>query len=263
MENRGTIMARRPRIDIPGYHHIVNRGVNRTNIFSINSDKDKFLQILCKACRVYDVVVHDYCLMDNHYHLLIENSQENLSLFMRQVNANYAIYYNKKTKRTGHLWQGRYNSWYIYGEDYLYRTIKYIEFNPIEAGMVESVRAYPYTLGSLLLNGETIPHCAEASMLITQYDAEDLVAYLEEPLSKDAIADLHTQRKKILTMEDKEVMHKEKKELEYYFDESMSKESRNKAVYEAYMGGHTQLSIAKYLGLSDAMISIIIKKFNI
>ena len=263
MENRGTIMARRPRIDIPGYHHIVNRGVNRTNIFSTNGDKDKFLQILCKACRVYNVVVHDYCLMDNHYHLLIENSLENLSLFMRQVNANYAIYYNKKTQRTGHLWQGRYSSWYIYGEDYLYRTIKYIEFNPIEAGMVENVKAYPYTLGSLLLNGETIPPCAEASMLITQYDAEDLAAYLEEPLSKDEIADLHTQRKKILTMKNKEIQDKEKKELESYFDASMSKENRNKAVYEVYMDGYTQLSIAKHLGLSDAMISIIIKKFNI
>ena len=263
MENRGTTMARRPRIDISGYHHIVNRGVNRTSIFSADSDKEKFLQILCKACRVYGVVVHDYCLMDNHYHLLIENSQENLSLFMRQVNANYAIYYNKKTKRTGHLWQGRYSSWYIHGEDYLYRTIKYIEFNPIDAQMVESIRAYPYTLGSLLLNGEAIPHCAEASMLVTQYDAEDLAAYLEEPLSKEEIADLHTQRKKIITIENKEVKHKEKKELEYYFDESMSKESRNNAVYEAYMDGYTQLSIAKHLDLSDAMISIIIKKFKI
>jgi len=55
------------------------------------------------------------------------------------------------------------------------------------------VRAYPYTLGSLLLNGATLPRCAESSMLARQYDAEDLVAYLEEPLSKEEIADLHTQ----------------------------------------------------------------------
>ena len=129
--------------------------------------------------------------------------------------------------------------------------------------MVESVRAYPYTLGSLLLNGETIPRCTEASMLATQYDAENLAAYLEEPLSKEEIASLHAQRKKILTFENKEVQDKEKKELESYFDASMSKEGRNKAVYEAYMDGHTQLSIAKYLGLSDAMISIIVKKFKI
>ena len=89
-------MPRRPRIDLPGYHHIVNRGVNRTNIFSDPDDKEKFMQILCKACRIYDVIVHDYCLMDNHYHILVENSQVNLSLFVRQLNSNYAIYYNKK-----------------------------------------------------------------------------------------------------------------------------------------------------------------------
>jgi REP element-mobilizing transposase RayT len=256
-------MARRPRIDLPGYHHIVNRGVNRVNVFSDVDDKEKFLQIVCKACRVYAVVVHDYCLMDNHYHLLIENSQENLSLFMRQINANYAIYYNKKTKRTGHLWQGRYSSWYILGEDYLYRTIKYIAFNPIEAGMAQNIRGYPFTLASMVLRGEDIPLCMQGSMLVKQYDVETLAEYLEEPLSEDEIVDLNKERKKKVLVEDKSAKHEEKKELSRYFDESMDKESRNQAVYEAYMDGHTQMSISKEISLSDAMISIIIKQFKI
>jgi REP element-mobilizing transposase RayT len=80
------------------------------NKYKCDEDKDKYLEILCKACRTYKVNVHDYCLMDNHYHLLIETTSENLSLFMRQINSNYAIYFNKKYKRTGHLWQGRYKS---------------------------------------------------------------------------------------------------------------------------------------------------------
>ena len=54
-------MPRRPRIDLPGYHHIINRGVNRSNIFSDPDDKEKFMQILCKACRIYGIIVHDYC----------------------------------------------------------------------------------------------------------------------------------------------------------------------------------------------------------
>lgn len=256
-------MARRPRIDLPGCHHIVNRGVNRTNIFSDVDDKEKFLQIVCKACRVYGVVVHDYCLMDNHYHLLIENAQENLSLFMRQVNANYAIYYNKKTKRTGHLWQGRYSSWYILGEDYLYRTIKYIEFNPIEAGIVQSIREYPFTLASVLLRGEDVPLCMQESMLVKQYDVETLAEYLEEPLSEDEIIDLSKERKKKVLVEDKSAKREEKKDISSYFDDMMDKQSRNNAVYEAYMDGHTQISISKELALSDAMISIIIKQFKI
>jgi REP element-mobilizing transposase RayT len=256
-------VARRPRIALPGYHHIINRGVNRVEIFSDDFDKEKFLQIVCKACRVYGVTLHEYCLMDNHYHLLIENSQENLSLFMRQINANYAIYYNKKTKRTGHLWQGRYSSWYILGDDYLFRTIKYIAFNPIEAGMVENVREYPFTLASVVLRGEEIPRCAQNSILVKQYDVKTLAAYLEEPLSDEEIEELSKERKKRVLVEEKSVKREEKKELSSYFYEGMDKKSRNRAIYEAYMDGHTQKSISKELALSDAMISIIIKQFRI
>ncbi len=256
-------MPRRPRIDVPGYHHIINRGVNRTNIFSDPDDKEKFLQILCKACRVYSVIVHDYCLMDNHYHILIENSQTNLSLFMRQVNGNYAIYYNKKTKRTGHLWQGRYSSWYITNDDYLYRTIRYIEYNPIEAGMANDIAEYPYTLGSALLGKIDMPKCCKKSMLVEQYDVDTLAGFLDKPLSQEEIKELEQEkRKKIMKIKDKAVVEN-KRELSSYFDRSMDRPKRNSAIYEAYQDGHTQASIAKEVGISDAMVCVVIKAFRI
>lgn len=91
-------MARRPRIDDAGFHHIINRGVERKNVFKNADDKNKLLSILCKACILHKSIVHTYCLMDNHYHVLLETSLDNLSLLMRQINANYAIYFNKKYK---------------------------------------------------------------------------------------------------------------------------------------------------------------------
>lgn len=104
-------MPRRPRLDfVAGFHYVVNRGVARGKIYKNTEDKKKFLEVLCKACDICKVNIHDYCLMDNHCHLLIESTKENLSLFMRQINSNYAIYFNKKYRRTGHLWQGRYKS---------------------------------------------------------------------------------------------------------------------------------------------------------
>jgi len=103
-------MPRKSRFNMAGFHHIVNRGIERSNVYRSDEDKNKFLQIVCKACRTYKVNVHDYCLMDNHYHLLIQTTSENLSLFMRQINSNYATYFNKKYKRSGYLWQGRYRS---------------------------------------------------------------------------------------------------------------------------------------------------------
>jgi len=82
-------MPTRARIDIAGYHHIINRGVDQMNIFCHSEDKEMFLQIVNKTAMVHKVVVHDYCLMDNHYHLLIETQTDNLSRFMRFVSATY------------------------------------------------------------------------------------------------------------------------------------------------------------------------------
>ncbi len=123
-------MARKPRLDLAGFHHIVNRGVARNKVYECDQDKEKFLEILFKACKVYKVNIHDYTLIDNHYHILCEATSENLSLFMRQLNSNYAIYFNKKYKRSRLLWQGRYKSWYIFNEEYLYALFRYIEHKP-------------------------------------------------------------------------------------------------------------------------------------
>lgn len=256
-------MPRRPRIDLPGYHHIVNRGVNRTKIFSKVSDKDKFLLILYKACKIYEVILHDYCLMDNHYHILVENSKTNLSLFMRQINSNYAIYYNKVKKRTGHLWQGRYSSWYIIKENYLYQSIRYIEHNPLKAKMVNSIKEYPYTLGSVLLNALEIPTCCMSSILVKQYDINTLIDFLGEKLSKQEIKKLEEEKKKKIIIKDNETIVKCKKELSTYFIKGMNKKKRNISIYQAYIDGYTQASISKEVGISDAMICVIVKGFRI
>ncbi len=89
-------MPTRLRVDLARYHHIINRGVNRCDIFNSTDDKEIFLQILNKSTTIHKAIVHDYCLMDNHYHILLETSKDNLSLLMRVINANYAKYFNKK-----------------------------------------------------------------------------------------------------------------------------------------------------------------------
>ena len=256
-------MARRPRIDLAGYHHIINRGVNRMDVFGNDEDKAVFLRIVCKACCIYRVVLHDYVLMDNHYHLLIENSRENLSLFMRQINANYAIYFNKKTKRTGHLWQGRYRSWFLVTDEHLYQTIRYIAHNPIKAHLAKHVRDYPHALSSVILGGGEIPVCAKDSLLLTQYDIHTLAMFLDEPMSQEEIDTLEKERNRPVIQDEKGVRHQEKRPLEQYFSDIPDKSARNRAVYQAYMDGHTQKSLSTHLGLSDAMISIIVKKFRI
>lgn len=96
-------MPRKPRIEIAGYYHIINRGVEQRAIFKEANDYKEFEELMCFYAKSYSIIIHNYCLMTNHYHLLIEIQQENLSKFMRQLNMNYAIYFNKKYKKVGHL----------------------------------------------------------------------------------------------------------------------------------------------------------------
>jgi len=143
-------MPTRPRIDLAGYHHIINRGVDRRVVFDDAVDKEMFLKIINKTAMIHKVILHDYVLMDNHYHLLIETEKEDLSTFMRIVSANYVQYYNRKYQRSGHLWQDRYKSRFITSDEYLYLLIRYIEYNPIEAGLSTKIGEYPHTFSSTI-----------------------------------------------------------------------------------------------------------------
>ncbi len=86
------------RIENAGFYHIINRGINRGNIFNSTVDKDKFSEIVCEVSSHYDFTIHRFVLMNNHYHLLLENTRENLSHSMRQINSTYAKYYNNKVQ---------------------------------------------------------------------------------------------------------------------------------------------------------------------
>jgi REP element-mobilizing transposase RayT len=249
-------MARRPRIDLAGWHHVINRGVDRGTVYHSDEDKEKFLAILCKACNDYRVNVHDYCLMDNHYHLLVETSSENLSLFMRQINSNYAIYFNKRYHRTGHLWQGRYQSWYVVNQAYLYSLFRYIEHNPIEAGIIAEAGQYPYTLlGALLHRNQQIIPCAKHSRLLAEYEYEGIQELLSRTLSPDEMAALHQEQRRKVIVEEHAFRQEKSQSLHAHFAKSKTLEQRNHAVMEALSDGYKQAQIARYLGLSPTAIA--------
>lgn len=253
-------MARKPRLNLAGFHHIVNRGVARENVYKCDDDKEKYLDILCKACKIYKVNVHDYCLMDNHYHLLIETTSENLSLFMRQINSNYAIYFNKKYKRTGHLWQGRYKSWYIINEQYLYELFRYIEHNPIEAKMTQKVGEYPFTLLATLLdkNREVIS-CAKYSKLTKEIEYEGIQEHLEIALSKKELKTLEIEKNKKIIQKEYKFRQEKSLTLEEYFEDIITKKNRNIEILKALDDGYKQSEIAEYLNISSATISKIFR----
>jgi putative transposase len=132
-------MARQLRIQYPGaVYHLTCRGNERRDIFRDDDDRLIFLRILSKSLTIYFVQLHTYVLMDNHFHLLVETPLGNLSEFMRHFNITYTSYFNRRHKRVGHLYQGRYKSILVEKESYLSVLSRYIHLNPIRVKAFEN-----------------------------------------------------------------------------------------------------------------------------
>ncbi len=139
-------MARPLRIEYEGaVYHVTSRGNERKNIFFSKNDYTKFLHYLKEARNKYNVVLHCYVLMRNHYHLIIETPDGNLSRAMHLINSSYTTYINTKRKRCGHLFQGRYKSILVDTDNYLLELSRYIHLNPVRAGMVQKPEDYQYS----------------------------------------------------------------------------------------------------------------------
>jgi len=131
-------MARSLRIQYEGaVYHISCRGNERREIFKDEIDRKTFLDLLKESLRIYNVVLYCYVLMGNHFHLFLETPLANLSEFMRQFNITYTSYYNRRHKRVGHLYQGRYKSILVDKESYLVVLSRYIHLNPVRTKQIE------------------------------------------------------------------------------------------------------------------------------
>ncbi len=138
-------MARPLRIEFAGaLYHITSRGNARENIYRDNLDRDSFLELLYQTNMRHGWICHAYCLMSNHYHLLIETSKPTLSKGMKHLNGSYTQRYNRRHQRIGHVFQGRYKSILIEKESYLRELSRYIVLNPVRARMVRKVVDWPW-----------------------------------------------------------------------------------------------------------------------
>lgn len=123
----------------------MNRGACRAPIFNSNDQKELFLNLLAETVQIFKIEIHAYCLMDNHYHLLIRTPLANISKAMRHLNSVYTIKYNKLEKKDGALFRGRYKSMLVESDGYGIHLVRYIHLNPYEAGMVEKIEDYKWS----------------------------------------------------------------------------------------------------------------------
>ncbi len=153
-------MPRPPRIEYEGaFHHVMNRGRHNQAIYLEDKDYESFLVTLAEVTKEYHAVIHAYCLMTNHYHLLVETPKANLSQIMKHVNGLYTQRFNRKYHKDGALFRGRYKSILVDEDAYLLQLTRYIHRNPIEVKkkMVKQLSEYRWSSYLAYINHSEAP----------------------------------------------------------------------------------------------------------
>ena len=275
-------MARPLRLEYIGaLYHVTSRGDRRDNIYIDDGDREQMLLLLGEVCERFNWVVHSYCLMSNHYHLLIETPDGNLSKGMRQLNGVYTQRFNRKHGRVGHLFQGRYKAIIVQKDSYLLELSRYIVLNPVRARMVSRAGDWPWSSYRA-----TVGRCPKQSWLMidwilsgfggrssqaTQTYETYVSAGLEgaspwEQLKSQIYlgSDQFVAQTQSLLSPERDLSEiplaqrrTAVKSLSEYADESTS---RNMAIYEAYSsGGYSMKEVGDYFGLHYSRVSRILK----
>ncbi len=221
-------MSRLPRIERIGLHHVLDRGVEKRNIFLDDGDNQKFLELLAEMKIQFNFEVLVYALMSNHYHLLLRTKEANLSMLMQQLNHAYTMYFNHKYGRVGTLWQGRYSEKFVHDEKYLQVLMKYIEQNPLRAGFCSRIGEYPWASALTRTSGLSL-------------DEKRLLAEFHDIRYSRLVPMVPVAARKPLA-------------------EFLGFNDRNQGILEAAHAGYLQKDIAEALNLSCASISRIVRR---
>ena len=163
-------MARPLRIEYDGaIYHITSRGNARKPIFKDDEDRILFLDTLHKVNKRYNWLCHAYCLMNNHYHILVETPDGNLCKGMRQLNGVYTQSFNRRHKRVGHIFQGRYKAVLIEKESHLLEVCRYVVLNPVRAKAVKKPEEWKWSSYRATAGMEPLPHCLRREWILGQF----------------------------------------------------------------------------------------------
>jgi putative transposase len=190
-------MPRRLRLFIPNTPcHIIQRGNNKSKIFFSSDDYQTFLEILQEALKKHLCLLYSYCLILNHFHLIVNPGETgNISLFMKLLGGKYVRYINKKYNRTGTLWENRFRSFLIGDEQYFVRCLRYVEMNPVRAGMVSSPELYRWSSYRFKVGDEKNP-LIDFDPWYTSLDANSIERQLKyrqffcEPLTEQELSQI-------------------------------------------------------------------------
>lgn len=163
-------MARPLRIEFPGaVYHVTSRGNARADIFLKDGDRLVFLDVLSGVIAKYNWLCHAYCLLDNHYHLIIETLDPNLSLGMRQLNGVYTQAFNRAHQRVGHVFQGRFKAILVEKGSHLLELCRYVVLNPVRADMAAKPDDWRWSSYKCTAHGGKVPEFLTIDWVLGQF----------------------------------------------------------------------------------------------
>lgn len=280
-------MARPLRIEYEGaVYHITSRGNARQDIFLDDEDRLSFLKILSDVVARYNWVCHAYCLMPNHYHLLVETPDANLSRGMRQLNGLYTQTFNRRHGRVGHLLQGRYKAILVEKESYLLELARYIVLNPVRTKLVRHPRAWRWSSYRATAGEERAPDFLTVDWILSQFHrdrdlarrkyskfvgqgrgvnvwdklrggvilgTEGFVRELKPLLQEKTLTVEIPRRERLVT----------RPTLEELFSGIKGRKDRNERIYEAVrVYGYTLKEVAEAVGLHYSTVSLIAGRWS-
>ncbi len=280
-------MARPLRIEYEGaVYHVTSRGNASAEIFLDDIDRTRFLEVLASTVERFSWICHAYCLMANHFHLLVETPQPNLSRGMQHLNGVYTQWFNRQHSRFGHLVQGRFKSIVVEKESYLLELARYIVLNPVRAQMVRSARDWRWSSYRATAGQVEPPEFLTTKWLLAQFgrtSAEAVRAYrafVKQGRDVDVWGDVkagmlmgsdsfvQSLRPLLRDVEENREFCREERlatrpTLEELFVDTIGKVMRNERIHNAVRNHQYKLKeVGDYLGLCYSTISVIAKRID-
>jgi REP element-mobilizing transposase RayT/DNA-binding CsgD family transcriptional regulator len=277
-------MTRPLRIEYAGaLYHVTSRGDRQENIYLDDLDREDWLAVLAQTCDRFNWLIHAYCQMTNHYHLLVETVDANLSRGMRQLNGVYTQHFNLRHNQVGHLFQGRYKAILVQRDSYLLELSRYVVLNPLRARMIKRIEQWPWSSYPAIMGSSPVPDWLDADWLLGQFGIRRTRArqkYAEFVMQgKGLPSPLDTVRGQLFLGDDEFVERfTGKQEVEQLREHSRAQRralaltlreyqiksnTRDEAMNNAYRSGaYTMREIADFFGVHYMTVSRAVKKLE-
>ncbi len=277
-------MARPLRLELAGaLYHVTSRGDGREDIYLNDDDRLAWLDTLAQVCERFNWICHAYCMMTNHYHLVIETPEANLSRGMRQLNGVYTQNFNRLHNRVGHVFQGRFKAIIVEKDSYLLELARYVVLNPVRARMVRKIEAWPWSSYPATCGQVARPDWLQADFILSQFSAQraralpKYIAFVQEgtglPSVWDALqgqiylgsTDFIEKMQLEIDKQPKlfEVPRAQRRALKRELTEYADAHPRNEAIALAYLSGqHTMAAIATHFGVHYTTVSRLVKVYE-